>query len=188
MRSLSKKTNFQVNGISYYRATATVGKDGDGKLIRKQFYGSSKKEAEAKRDEYLMNINKGLSHNFDKALFSSVFEVWFETVLRPSLALSSYKRYETDYRLRIKNSALSSRKLMDIKSINIQSYYNELAETYSVNTVRNTHKLLSNFFSYCVKSDLIIKNPLAVVEVPKDKKIKDRERVISKDDRWCTKK
>ena len=151
MKFVPKKTNFQVNGKSYYRATATVGKDSNGTLIRKQFYGSSKKEAEAKRDEYLMNINKGLSVDYDKALFGAMFQVWFENVLRPSISLSSYNRYEMDYRIRIKESQLKSIKLIEIKSVHIQSYYNDLLKIYTVNTVKLVHKLLNNFFNYCVK-------------------------------------
>ena len=108
---MPRKTNFTTNAKgkdgkeyknSYFRTTAMVGKDAEGKPIRKQFYGISKKEALAKRDEYLAGIKQGLSADYDKALFRSKFDDWFENVLRPSVALSSYKRYETDYRLRIK--------------------------------------------------------------------------------------
>ncbi len=54
---MAVKTNYQKNGSSYYRVTATIGKDPDGKPIRKEFYGKSKKEAEQKRDEYLRGRN-----------------------------------------------------------------------------------------------------------------------------------
>jgi integrase len=123
-----------------------------------------------------------LSANFDKALFRHVFEVWFNEVLKPALSPSSIIRYETDYRLRIKDCVLSNMKLTEIKSINIQGYYNGLLERCSANTVRNVHKLLSNFFGYCIKADLIIKNPLTAVELPTPKHKNTDNKVLSQQD------
>lgn len=176
---MPRKTNFKSNGKDYFRVTATIGRNSDGSAIRKQFYGLSKKEAEAKRDEYLANISKGLSANFDKAVFRVVFKSWFYDVLKPTLSLSSFIRYEMDYRLRIMDCCLSDMKLAEIKPINIQGFYNGLSDQYSANTVRNTHKLLRNFFGYCVRADLIVKNPLVAVETPKDDKISDTNTAIS---------
>lgn len=42
---MAVKTNYKKNGKEYYRVTATIGKKSDGRLIRKEFYGKSKKEA-----------------------------------------------------------------------------------------------------------------------------------------------
>ena len=179
---MARKTNFVSNGKSYYRVNAVIGKNPDGSYIRKQFLGKSKKEAEAKRDDYMLNIRRGLPHNYDKAMFSNVFETWFENVLRPTLALASYIRYETDYRLRIRNSTLSPRRLADIKALDVQEFYNALLKSHSVNTVRNTHKLLSVFFTYCVKSELIAKSPLLAVELPRERAIKEKSYVLSKND------
>jgi len=179
---MPKKTNTKINGSNYFRVTATIGKNANGSPMRKQFYGSSKKEAEAKRDEYMLSINKGLSPNFDKALFKYVFKAWFDNVLTPSISLSSRNRYEMDYRLRIKDCLLSEMKLVDIKSIHMQAYYNDLLKAYTVNTVRLTHKLLRSFFIYCIKTDLIIKSPMIAVELPKDKPVSDTNKPISDDD------
>jgi len=179
---MPRKTNININGSDYFRVTATIGKNPDGKPIRKQFYGSSKKEAEAKRDEYISSINKGLSANFDKAVFSHVFKTWFDNVLKPTVTMSTYERYEYKYRIRIKESVLSGMKLTEIKSINMQGYYNGLLEKYSVNTVHSTHKLLTSFFNYCVKADLIIKSPLIAVELPRIKPDKREFEVLSQQD------
>lgn len=55
---MAKKTNFEVNGNSYYRVTRTIGKKADGRPIRKSFYGYGIKDATAKADEYMDSINK----------------------------------------------------------------------------------------------------------------------------------
>ncbi|MCL2498934.1 MAG: site-specific integrase [Defluviitaleaceae bacterium] len=164
---MAKKTNTIINGLNYFRVTATVGKDADGIPIRKQFYGESKKEAEAKRDEYMANINKGLAVNYDKALFGRVFKEWFENVLKPSVTHSTYTRYEIDYRRRIVDCGLSQMRMTEIRAGNIQALYNTLIETNTAKTVRAVHKLLMQFFIYCLKTDVIIKNPLYAVELPK---------------------
>lgn len=54
---MAKKTNFEVNGMEYYRVTRTIGHKADGTPVRKQFYGSGIKEAEDKADEYMKSIN-----------------------------------------------------------------------------------------------------------------------------------
>lgn len=46
---MAKRSNYVKNGKGYYRVTVTVGRDANGKLIRKEFYGKTKKEAEAKK-------------------------------------------------------------------------------------------------------------------------------------------
>jgi integrase len=165
---MPKKTNFKGAGKNndYFRITATVGKDADGKPIRKQFYGTSKREAQAKRDDYLAGLKQGLAVGFDKLTFGDAFSYWLENVSRPKISLSSYTKYESDYRLRIKNSVLANMKLIDIHPPTMQAYFNDLLKTHSVFTVWQTHKLLKTFFIYCVKNDSIIKNPLRTVELP----------------------
>ncbi|MCL1842227.1 MAG: site-specific integrase [Defluviitaleaceae bacterium] len=166
---MAKKTNTKINGANYFRVTATVGKKVDGSNIRKQFYGESKRDAETKRDEYMANIKQGLAVNYDKALFGIAFKSWLEDVLRPSVSLSTYKRHEIEYRLRIADCGLAGMKLTEMRAANIQAFYNTLLETCTPTTVRTMHKLINQFFLYCVKADILVKNPMLAVESPKVK-------------------
>ena len=155
---------------SYYRVTATIGKDADGKPLRKQFYGDSKKAAEEKR-EYMAAMKQGLSANFDKAIFGNVFRAWFEEIHRPSITLSTYSNYQTCYKLRIKDSSLSGLRLSDIKAIHMQAYYNGLINDGCGRSALDlTHKILTEFFNYCLKADLLVKSPMLAVELPPNKK------------------
>ena len=178
---MPRRTNFtNQNGNTYFRVTAVVGKNPDNTPIRKQFYGESKKQAEAKRDEYLSGIKKGLAVNYDKATFGAAFKSWFEDVLRPNISVSSYSRFEIDYRLRISNCNLCSLPLIDIRSANIQSFYNSL--TCTPKTVHSVHKLISMFFRHCLEADLIIKNPLLAVKLPDIEEIKKTNTALSDND------
>jgi integrase len=181
---MAVKTNFSPDGKNeYFKCSAKVGANSDGTPIRKVFYGKSKKEAEKKRDEYLQGIKRGLSVGFDKTTFGAAFSEWFELVHKPKLALSSTQRYETDYRLRIQPSQLTSAKLADIKALDVQRFYNGLLETgTSANSIRNVHKLMSAFFTYAIKSDMVIKNPLLAVELPKTREVKTEKAYVTKND------
>jgi integrase len=164
---MPRKTNFTANGNSYYRVTATVGKKPDGSPLRKQFYGESKKDAENKRDEYLAGLKQGLSVGYDKATFRQAFEHWLECVQRPAIGLSTYAKYESYSRLHIIPCGLSAMRLIDIRAANIQGVYNALLETTTAKNVHQIHKILKVFFSYCLKADILVKNPLLAVELPK---------------------
>ena len=179
---MPKKTNTKINNSKYFRVTATVGKDADGLPIRKAFYGSSKKEAEQKKDEYLRNINGGLSAGYEKLTFEVAYLQWFEMIHKPTLALASVKRYESDNK-RILLSLLVPMRLVDIKAIHVQRFCTDCLEAgASINTIRNMCKLLSPFFTYAVKTDLITKNPMLAVELPKERKIEKEKRILSNDE------
>ena len=60
---MATKTNMEVKGNKYFRITTDIGIDANGKRIRKQFTGKTKKEAEAKRDAYLEKAKAGLIDN-----------------------------------------------------------------------------------------------------------------------------
>lgn len=183
MKTMPRKTNTTINNNDYFRVRATVGKNPDGTLIRKAFYGASKKEAEQKRDEFLQGIKKGLGANYDKLTFGAVFNEWFKVVHTPTLALSSAKRYETDIKLRILPSSLMVMTLAEIKSMDIQKFYNGLtASGTSADSVRNTNKLLSAFFKYCVNEDYIVKSPLRSVTLPEDRKIQSENSYLTNAD------
>ena len=164
---MPRKTNFTANGNEYYRTTATVGKTAEGKPLRKQFYGSSKKEAEEKRDEYLAGLRQGLSVDYQKNTFGIAFKHWLEHVQRHAIGLSTYDKYLRFHRLYIANCGLAGMRLIDIKAANIQGYYNGLRGSTTAKNIHQINKLLAVFFKYCLKADILIKNPLLAVELPK---------------------
>ncbi|MBF4693979.1 hypothetical protein [Fusibacter ferrireducens] len=89
---MAKKTNYEKNGFEYFRTSATVGFDADGKRIRKEFLGKSKKESELKRDQYLENVKKGLGLDFDKIGFGDYFIEWLEVIHKPTITQNTYNR------------------------------------------------------------------------------------------------
>ena len=163
---MPRKTNFSTNGKDYYRITATLGKTADGKPIRKQFYGASKKEAETKREEYLSGLKQGLAVEYEKTTFSAAFEHWLEHIQRQKIAISSYARYKGVYQLHIAHSGLAGMRLIDIKAANVQGHYNTLLKTTTATAIHYLNRILKIFFKYCLKSGILVKSPLLAVELP----------------------
>lgn len=177
---MARKTNYEKNGSEYFRVTASIGRDSDGKLIRKEFYGKSKKEAEDKRDEYLNGIKSGLNIDFKDTCLGELMHLWLFEVVRVSdkVKASSFERYETIYRLYIKDSDIYGLNLSALKSIQIQRYYNKLYKNGKKSTlIKNINKLLRTFFNYAIDEGYILKNPCSGkrIVIPGEKDIEDKE-------------
>ncbi|HDK7179781.1 TPA: site-specific integrase [Clostridium botulinum] len=175
---MARKTNCVKNGKQYYRVTASIGRDSNGKLIRKEFYGSSKKEAENKRDEYLNGIKNGLNIDYKNIILGELMHTWLFEIIRIKVKPSSFERYEGIYRNYIKNSKLFGLKLADLKTIQVQRYYNELySDGKTSNVIKNLNKLLRAFFNYAVNEGYILRNPClgSKIIIPGDKDNKEKE-------------
>ncbi|WP_236894824.1 hypothetical protein [Clostridium beijerinckii] len=83
---MASKTNYTMNGKEYFRISASFGRDSNGKLIRKFFYGKNKKEAEKKLEEYRYSLKQGLIP--DKNIFLyPLMETWLFEIIRNGLSL-----------------------------------------------------------------------------------------------------
>lgn len=168
---MARKTNCVKNGKEYYRVTATIGRNSNGKPIRKEFYGSGKKEAEAKRDEYLEGIKKGLSLDYQTMSLGKLMHTWLFDVVRVSSKPSTFERYEGIFRNYVKPAEIYGYKINDIKSIIIQRYYNQLYDSgKSSSQIKNLNKLLKSFFNYAIEEGYATKNPCSNkrVAIPED--------------------
>lgn len=179
---MAKKTNYSKNGIDYYRVTRTIGKKADGTPIKKEFYGSCKNEAEEKADEYMNKLKNGLSLDFESVTINDLMSTWLFDILNVSdkLKPSTFARYEGIYRIYVKTSEIANLKVYNTKSIQLQLYYNKLAENgKSSSQIKMLNKVLKMFFNYAYNEGYIIKNPCNSVTIPgnKTKKIK-KEREI----------
>lgn len=156
---MASKTNCIKNGKEYYRTTATIGRDVKGNLIRKEFYGKNKKEAEEKKKEYLNSIQNGLTANFDKISLGSLMHTWLFEVQKIKVKPTSFERYEGIFRNYIQHAPFYGKKIKDIKQLELQRYYNQLFKSgKSSNSIKFLNKLLKNFFNYAIDEGYLIKN------------------------------
>jgi integrase len=174
------KTNFEVNGYSYFKTSLTIGHDVNGKAIKKIFYGSSKSDAEKKKREYIKDMESGLKPKLASQSLSQAMNTWlWDTEKNSGNKSSSFERYEGIFRNYIKYCKLGLIAISEIENAAIQKYYNELkADGKSYSQVKNLHKLLNKFFSYAEMSGYIIKNPCKGLKITKD----DEEELIDDED------
>ena len=180
---MAVKKNYKVNGNEYYRVSASFGRDSEGKLIRKYFYGKTKKEAEKKMEEYKFNLRDGMCLN-SNMYFSNTMKIWLYEVIRVDIKASCFDRYECTFRCHLEKSPFANRYIKDISSLEIQRYYNDLYEkgkTYE--TLKRINKLLKRFLKYCVGEGYIIRNPCDNIKIPgMNRSVKKEVEIFTKDE------
>lgn len=159
---MAVKTNYTKGKWKYFRVSVVIGIDMNGKRIKKEFYGKSKGEAEKKRDEYLNGLNDGLKVDIDDVTLGVLMRIWLFEVKKVSdkLKPSSFEKYEGIFRIYVENGPLNCIKIKNIKSIQIQRYYNQLySKGKSKSIIHNLNKLMKQFFFYAVDEGYLTKNP-----------------------------
>ena len=141
----------------------------------------TKKDAEIYLSKIRLEIeqNNGI-YNSDKITFHDVFELWFNSYQHTikSSTLHTFKGYKKTYYDRLKNIPI---KKLDL--IYFQNYFNELANTYKVGTLKLIKMHISMVLDYAVKVEIINKNPLKYVQLPKKTiKIDDKELYYNKEE------
>lgn len=176
------KTNAIAKGIEYFRIRSLIGYDCNGKHIYKNFYGSSKSDAERKKNDYLKHLQDGLNPDLASQSLTRAMYTWFWDIEKYSgNKSSSFERYESIYRNYIKGSTLGLLMVSEIKKLPIQKYYTSLIDIgKSESQVKNLHKLLNKFFRYAESEGYIIRNPLIGLKLPKgqEEDIEEDDKII----------
>src|SRR3712207_2264049 len=105
---------YEKNGKTYYRGMLTLGRNEDGKLIRKSFNSTKKQDVINKMAEYKTKNNAGLLPSDDKITLQQWFYTWLFDFRINDLKPSSFERYEGIYRNYIKDSIIGKKKLFDL--------------------------------------------------------------------------
>lgn len=165
---MAVKTNYEKNGIKYYRTSLLIGYNSEGKKVYKEFYGKSKADAEQKKEDYKFDLRNGINKNAENQVMNVAFKAWLLDVIMPSgIKTSTFETYESIYRLYIKDSKLAIHKIKDIKPMMVQTFLNELyASGKKYPLLSKTYKIIKRFFNYQVEIDALIKNPCISVKVP----------------------
>ena len=187
---MATKTNTKINGQEYYRIRKTVGHqivDGKKKPIIKNFYGSSKGDAEKQYKEYLEAEAKAKYEKqveMDTATLHDRAIQFIETALMVSAkyATGTKVRYESAYRVHIKDTWIDAMLIKDIHPSDIQRFYNELKVSKS--TLKNINRFMSAFYKWMVRNEYS-SDILTAIELPQKKDTRKSDGiVIFDDDTW----
>ncbi len=137
-------------------------------LLRpKDIYASSVKELDTKIKTLVNELDNGISNN--KECFETFICDWLFDVHFIDIKPSSKERYEGIYRNYIKNSKISSIKLNDLTSKDIQNYYNYLIKKgKTVNSIKNLNKIIAPCIRYAYNNNKIIKDFSKSIVLPKE--------------------
>lgn len=175
---MAKKTNVSINGKEYFKVTRTIGHKVDGIAIKKTFYGSSKKEAEEKANEYMNKLEHGMALDYQTVTIDELIYKWLFQIKLNELKPSSFQSYEGTYRNYIKDSSIAGLQVYKVKSIHIQEYYNKLGKTKTFSQIKKLNKLLKSFFFYAENEGYIIKNPCKNITIPNQNEFKNKQSKI----------
>lgn len=174
------KKNANGDGSIYQRkdgrwcGAVTIGYDENGKQKKKYLYdrdrGKLREKMLALQND--MAINDGYVRDDDITL-----SIWGNTYLKEfvksKVRPSTYDSYDLILRKHIGEDSISKMKLKDIKAFHLQRFLNtksNLSKSY----IKKIYMILDMLFSNAEKNDLIRKNPMIAVTIPKsEKKVKD---------------
>lgn len=174
------KRNANGDGSIYQRkdgrwcAAITIGKDDNGNQKKKYIYDRDRDELRKKMLALQndISINGGYVRD-DVITLNQWGKTYLNEFVKSSVRPSTYDSYEVILRRHISNDAIGTMKLKDIKSFHIQKFLNSKS-SLSKSYIKKMHMLLDIFFSNAVKNDLIPKNPMDAVNMPKSQKqVKD---------------
>ncbi|WP_411679590.1 tyrosine-type recombinase/integrase [Clostridium thailandense] len=152
-----------------WRATLSLGRGDDGKLIRKQFYGKTKIEAKKKMDQYKSQYDSGMLPSNEKITFEEWFEIWLFQYKANEVADSTIEKYNSYYNNYIKNTEIGLIKLKNLKGSNLQIYYNFLSKDKkkTPELLKGLNKVISSCLRQAIKEHYILFNPCASISLPK---------------------
>lgn len=170
-----------------YEVKVTIGKDVQGKVIRKSFYSSvSKADAQKKAQEYIVDLESekrtGIAELSQSITFAEWAYKWLETYKKPTVSENSYK--DTYYNSVHKHIVpyFSKARLVDIKPLDVQNFYNIKGKELSESMMKKLKLCLNAIFDTAIDNDLCYKNPAKnvnfVSEIPKkEKKVYTEEQI-----------
>lgn len=180
------KRNANGDGSIYQRkdgrwcAAITIGYDEDGKQKKKYIYDRDRENLRVK----LLALQNDIIIN-DGYVRDDVItlEQWGLTYLnefiRPTIRPSTYDLYLLIIRKHIGEDNISKMKLKDIKSFHIQRFLNT-KNTLSQSYLKKIHMILDILFNNAIKNDLIRKNPIESVNIPKSQKSTKEIRALTR--------
>ena len=159
-----------------YRIRIFVGKDKNGKDIRKSFTASTKRQAEYMAAEFVMSLDKAVKDDGATISFEDAMTEYIEA-RKNAIAPYSHTSYLSIKRTLLKaDPDFCSKSVCDITQQDVQKLVNKLSEDLKQKTVRNRHGFIASVLEYS-GSSLRLKTTLPKKEknfdyIPNDTDVK----------------
>lgn len=171
------KKKVDSNGkCTLWGANIMIGYKADGKKNIKIIYGKTQKEVKQKLEDYKreMLLNT-YSVDHDNISLADYYYTWLMDK-KPSYKATSFKDYETVYRLYLKSRPIGNIKLKKLSQMDLKKQYRDLMkEGTTPHTIHRINTKLKVCLNTAIREEIIIKNPCSLVELPKITRTKKRE-------------
>ena len=149
-----------------FMARVSIGRDLNGKAIRKTVYGASRPEVVKKMVQIQSKVFTGVYYESSGMLLSQWVHSWYETYKKISLRPQTKELYEILIRTVIE-PRIGGIKLKEICPMHIQGLVNRLhSDGYSTSTIQKIRNILSPAFRVAVSNKLIPDNPFKDIQMP----------------------
>lgn len=159
-----------------WTAVIMTGHNAAGKPTKKQFYGKTQKEVKQKLEDYKREILLNTySVDHDNISLADYYYTWLMDK-KPSYKATSFKDYETVYRLYLKSRPIGNIKLKKLSQTDLKKQYRDfMKEGITPHTIHRINTKLKVCLNAAIREEIIIKNPCSLVELPKITRTKKRE-------------
>ena len=164
-----------------YEYKLTLGKDLDGKLIRKSFYSTkskadAKKKAEAYRVQYEVELCVGGSGCISNCKFADWALYSLRSYKKPFVKGNTYTGTYLDP---VNNHLIpyfGAMNMNDIRPLHIQKYINKASKKYAPETLKKDFHVLKLIFETAVDNQLCSKSPITKsIKLPKYETRKEKQ-------------
>lgn len=156
------------DGKKYWTGRVTIGFDKDGNQIRRSYSGFKRTDVVEKMQRALATQN--VSGYVDKgdATLRNTMHHWLFQVKAKEIKTTTLARYDTIYRLRIKDHSYAKIKIRDITIRNLQDYIDSLISPECTrNMAKGTLSLLKVFLDHTITIGMLQTNPAKFVRLPR---------------------
>lgn len=130
-------------------------------------YGKTLKEAQKRLDNLKYEIEHNIYFKDASATFDAWFDIWINEYKKPSVKAGTINVYQTSYNAYIKKR-FGNKQLRDIRTDHIQSFYNQMAQVYSHNTLEICRAILNGMYTQAIRNEMLQKNPVTNAVLPRN--------------------
>ncbi|MCA1637507.1 MAG: glycoside hydrolase family 92 protein, partial [Acidobacteria bacterium] len=157
--------------ISDWAVRIFLGRDTNGKrkYFNKTIHGT-KKDAQKYLTAKLREKDLGVFIEPASMSLNEYLDKWLSESAKPRLREATLDSYQSLLQKHVREK-LGSRKLSDIKPLDVQKLYNRMTENLlSPRTVRYVHTILKSAFSQAIKWQMLSVNPCSIADLPRQQK------------------
>lgn len=169
--SLPKGIIQRADGL--YRARYTY----NGKRV--SIYDKNLKALQKKLRDATYEMEHGIHAKPERLVLDKWYNIWLEEYKMQTVKNLTIKSYNNTYKKHIQED-LGKKKISDIRPEHIQKTLNNmLRKGYANGTIELTSIVLGDMFKQAVKNEILIKNPMTAVVIPRRQEVV-KQKVLSK--------